>query len=182
MKNHYLCIDFEMLCNESGMLRKAGTIIEIGACIVDEEGVVARFDTYVLPQGKNQLNGFTKKFLSIDEESFLQEAVTFEQAMIELDKWATPYLSKLAGWITWDDKDIRKIKESYRVTKCKAPRALRTAYIDAQASYCFKNYIYERISLNDALANSGVTHSYKTHRALDDALKLALILPYCTGN
>lgn len=173
MRNKILCVDFEMLCHEKGMLNQSGTIVEVGACILGENGIEDEFTSYIQPICNKPVNSFTQKFIGASK-SDIELAPDFSTVMKMLDNWCSPYLQSIKYWAAWGDQDYKKVTESFRLIRMKKSKCFSMPFYDAQVAFERQNYVFYRMGLNAALDYAGVTHTFKTHRALDDAKKLAL--------
>jgi inhibitor of KinA sporulation pathway (predicted exonuclease) len=175
MPKKILCVDFEMLCHEKGMLNKSGIIVEVGACIVGADGIEDEFSSYIKPIYNKPVNRFTLEFIGADQTDF-DNAPSFLETMKLMDKWCKPYMPKLSYWAAWGDKDYSKLLDSYRISRAKKNECFSLPFYDAQVAFQRKNYIFNRVGLNSAIDLAGIEHSLKSHKAIDDAKKMALLL------
>lgn len=178
MNEYVMCLDLEMLCNKSGMINKKGGIIEIGACIYHNGEVVDEFETTIRPLNKSPITPFAEKLLGITQKQ-LDSSPCFDDAMDLFERWASKHEQHITKWVAWGDMDYIKLHESYELVGRKLPKVLTTVFYDAQIGFELNNYIFERIGLNDAIYEAGLTHNLTTHRALDDAKKITLIFEHC---
>ncbi len=178
MNDCVMCLDLEMLCNKKGMINKKGGIIEIGACIYQDGHIISEFSTLIRPLNGSPITDFAEGLLGITQ-SELDEAPSFDDAMDMFEEWASRFEASLTKWVAWGDMDYQKIHESYKMCGRPLPPALQNVFYDAQIGYERKNYVFERIGLNDALYETDICHDLGTHRALDDAKKITLIFNHC---
>ncbi len=177
MTKKYIALDLELLCNKNGIERHKGGVIEIGACVFDAEGVILdEFSSFVQPINKRKVNLYTRNLLGITESDF-DGAPSFEQVANSFEEWAEKHDVEM--WMSWGDVDYTKIREAYQMARIKLPTALSKVYYDAQIGYQRKSFSYNRVGLNRALENEGVFHNLGTHRALDDAKKIPMIINQC---
>ena len=179
MQKKYIALDLELICNESGIEKQKGGVIEIGACVFDKRGVILdEFSSFVQPINKRKVNQYTKNLLGITEQDF-QDAPEFKEASKTLANWLSQYDKDIDMWMSWGDVDYHKIRESYQLANINVPHSLNKVFYDAQIGYQRKTFTFNRIGLNRALENEGIIHSLGTHRALDDAKKIPLLINYC---
>lgn len=179
MCKKYLSLDIELLCNKNGIDKQKGSLIELGACVFTEDGnVIDEFSTMIKPLSGRKLSEYGSRLLGINQAD-IDEAPTFREAAAAFDAWQSKYADDVEMWMSWGDVDYVKLRESYSMAKINLPKSLTRVFYDAQIGYQRKQFVHYRIGLNDALETEGAVHSLGTHRALDDAKKIPLIISSC---
>lgn len=177
MTKKYIALDLELLCNKNGIERhKGGELIENHAFCVKDTCTNLDNSSFVQPINKRKVNLYTRNLLGITESDF-DGAPSFEQVANSFEEWAEKHDVEM--WMSWGDVDYTKIREAYQMARIKLPTALSKVYYDAQIGYQRKSFSYNRVGLNRALENEGVFHNLGTHRALDDAKKIPMIINQC---
>ena len=169
-----LIIDLEATCFENCEIADM-EIIEIGACIATPSGeVLDRLSTLVKPE-KTIVTRYCTELtgLSVDD---LAKAPSLQTAFLQLEHWLDHCELKPDYWMSWGVFDAQLINQ-----EC----ANKNIKVTLPAHHCAKTLFQKRllpkrrrVGLKKALDICGLRFEGRPHRALNDALNVARLLPY----
>ncbi|RJX25690.1 MAG: hypothetical protein C4537_03990 [Acholeplasma sp.] len=163
---YYLFIDFEMTMPGYKEINFKPEIIQVGYLLSKaKENALLQEGYYVAPLPQTTLSRRTKKFLSLDELKFYEEAITYQDFYHKLKKIIDQYHPKL---VVWGKNDMTALDDSYQIHQV-LPLTFTEDFIDLLKLH--KDYF----NLKDDL---GLFKAYQTyydvaidqsHDAIDDA-------------
>ncbi|MDL2292686.1 hypothetical protein LJC17_03780 [Acholeplasma sp. OttesenSCG-928-E16] len=114
---YYLCVDFEMsMANYKEKGYKA-EIIQAGYVLMDKEyNIKEERSAYILPLEPSAINKRTLKFLKLDFDDYLDQAILYIEFYEELKKMIDTYHPKI---VTWGKNDRLVLNDSYEINKVK---------------------------------------------------------------
>ena len=187
MYKQHIILDFEMnpVPKKSSSVRQClcREIVEIGAVKLNERyEEVDRFNCFVKPQHSTDVAAYITKLTGI-RNSDVQQAISFEEAVVALRQWIGGDATRIYSWSACDLIQLR--------TECDYKGILfpdnMRRWVDFQPLYPRFMGIDQRkplMSLCEAAEWYGVTmDTKKAHRALYDAeITANLVKPILTGD
>jgi len=175
-----LVVDLEATCaNDGSIPPEAMEIIEIGAVWALSDGAVLdRFQSFVRPIHRPTLTPFCIDLTGI-EQADIDGAPLFPAAARRLDEFASRRREAGAVWLSWGGYDRRQI--ALDCARHGAENPLELPHEDAKRIFAARHQTGTRVTLASAceLTKIGIEGSY--HRALDDAINTARLLPWILG-
>lgn len=163
---YYLFIDFEMTMPGYKEINFKPEIIQVGYLLAKaKENPLLQEGYYVAPLPQTTLSRRTKKFLSLDELKFFEEAISYQVFYERLKNIMDQYHPKL---VVWGKNDMTALDDSYQIHQV-LPLTFTEDFIDLLKLH--KDYF----NLKDDL---GLFKAYQTyydvaidqsHDAIDDA-------------
>lgn len=172
-----LVLDLEATCADDGSIPpKEMEIIEVGACWSTLDGqVVDQFQSFVRPVDRPTLTAFCMKLTHI-EQFQINGALGWPEVSTKLAEFAQRYELVGDAWGSWGGYDARQIHRDCARHGILDPLAgLLHQNIEAQFA---KNRHIKQVGLNTALQIVGLQLEGVHHRALDDVLNTARLLPW----
>jgi inhibitor of KinA sporulation pathway (predicted exonuclease) len=175
-----LVIDLEATCSDDGTIpAEQMETIEIGACWIDQDGAVLdRFQSFVRPIMNPQLTEFCVRLLGIEQE-IVDKAPTFEAAAWLLHQFVERYKTEESFWTSWgayDNKQISRDSARHGITE---PIGLQ--HQNAKRMFAKAQRIGKEVGMAKACELTRLGLEGTHHRALDDALNVARLLPWVLG-
>jgi inhibitor of KinA sporulation pathway (predicted exonuclease) len=174
-----LVVDLEATCSDTDPTFDMETI-EIGACWVGVDGsVIARFQSFVCPVANPVLTDFCSGLTGI-RQTDVDAAPLFPVAADALREFVSrhqQYGSVWVSWGAWDRKQLDRDSARYGVA---APIAL--PHENAKRRFAKTRRIGKEVGMVKACELVGLTLAGTHHRALDDALNVARLLPWILGD
>jgi inhibitor of KinA sporulation pathway (predicted exonuclease) len=177
MKGSVLVIDLEMTCNDDDSIPpEAMEVIEIGAVVATTSGeVIAQFHSFVKPNINPVLTNFCKQLTGIEQRE-VDYAPSLSTAMYALVKFVQ-LQEPLLYWGSWGKSDEKQIvleclRHSIENPLC----SLR--HINLKGNFAKVRKI-RQVGMTKALELAGLKKDGKGHRALDDAVNVAKLVPFC---
>lgn len=165
-QKYYLFIDFEMTMPGYKPQSFTPEIIQAGYMLSEAKGeVMIDEGYYVLPLIDTTLSKRTQKFLNLDELTFYESAIHYDDFYDKLKAIIGEYRPKL---VVWGKNDISALNDSYKLHH-KDPLTVDTDFIDLLKLH--KDYF----NLKDDLGLFKAYQAYydiedeQAHDALDDA-------------
>ena len=176
MPPFYIVLDLEATCcNANTIKRHQMEIIEIGAVAVSRGNfeVLDRFQSLVRPVFRPKLTSFCTRLTSITQEQ-VDGAPDFPEACEQFRLW-------LEGWpgyayCSWTDFDKMLFKNDCKRHGLAYP--LLGEHLDLKRIFRNALGLRRRPGLKAAIAHVGLEFEGDQHRALDDALNTARLLPF----
>ena len=163
---YYLFIDFEMTMPGYKEINFKPEIIQVGYLLAKaKENPILQEGYYVAPRATTMLSKRTKRFLSLDEDKFYQEAVHYQVFYEKLRTIVKKYRPK---FIIWGKNDMTALDDSYQIHDV-MPLTTHEDFIDLLKLH--KDYF----NLKDDLGLFKAYHTYydiavdQSHDAIDDA-------------
>lgn len=175
-----LVIDLEATCADDGSLPpEAMEIIEIGAVWATAEGALLdRFQILVRPLQRPRLTSFCTSLTGILQGD-VDGAPLFAVAANPLAQFAQDGAQEGSVWMSWGAYDLRQIERDCARHAVQNP--LRLPHQNAKQLFAKRQRLNNPKDLAGAcgLAKIGLEGRY--HRALDDAVNTARLLPWILG-
>lgn len=169
-----LVIDLEATCADDGSIPpEQMEVIEIGAAWVTPEGqVLDTMQRFVRPLMRPELTVFCQTLTRIDQVD-IDTASTWPVAAAELADFARRHVGQ--GWGSWGAYDLRQIeRECVRHEAANPLDGLSHSNLKATFAKARK---IKQVGMTTALKIVGLQLSGRHHRALDDVLNIAKLLP-----
>ena len=168
---NYIIFDLEATCWEKRD-QSPNEIIEIGAVLIDEnQKIVSEFVQFVKPVKHPILSDFCKKLTSI-EQSDVDEAPYFPEAIEKFQKWmkygTEPYV--LCSWGFYDKKQLRSDCAIHNMNADWINR-----HISIKHQYAEIKQLKRPVGMPSALKKEGLSLDGTHHRGIDDARNIAKI-------
>ncbi|PAK14892.1 3'-5' exonuclease [Burkholderia ubonensis] len=173
-----LVVDLEATCDENSPSFDMETI-EIGAAWIAADGIVLdRFQSFVRPIVNPTLTPFCTQLTGITQAD-VDAAPPFPVAADELRAFVAKHQqagSVFMSWGSWDSRQLQRDSARHSVTM---PIAL--PHQNAKALFAKKRRIGKQVGMAKACELVGLALAGTHHRALDDALNVARLLPWVLG-
>jgi inhibitor of KinA sporulation pathway (predicted exonuclease) len=172
----WLLIDVEATCsNDDSIPRHEMEIIELGAVMVEASSldVIETFQSFVRPQRHPRLTPWCRELTTIRQIE-VDTAQPFPQVLGSFSRWLRGYHQAL--FCSWGEYDRIQLQRDCRWHRVAYPlgerhRNLKTAFASRQK-------LDRPIGLTAALRHTRQPFQGTLHRALDDALNMARLLPW----
>jgi len=175
-----LVVDLEATCADDGSIPAEDMeTIEIGACWIAGDGsVIDRFQSFVCPVFNPQLTEFCTGLTGITQEQ-VNNAPRFPEAAALLRNFVQQYQTPNVNWTSWgayDNKQITRDSLRHAVTT-----PIPLPHLNAKKLFAKAQRIGKEVGMAKAceLTRLGIQGTH--HRALDDALNVARLLPWVFG-
>lgn len=170
---HLLIIDIEATCSKREEVpRDEMEIIEIGAVVVDETGVVlAEFQSFARPVRHPQLTTFCQELTTISQQQ-VDEADDFPSVMAKFGDWIGDHGGK-ATFASWGDFDRKQFHRDCEFHQVGYP--FGTAHRNLKVEFAKAQGLNRPKGVGGALASLGLRFQGTAHRGLDDARNIARI-------
>ncbi|PVZ13848.1 MULTISPECIES: exonuclease domain-containing protein [unclassified Pseudomonas] len=176
MSSRWLVIDLEATTDEGGWPVAEMEIIEIGACLVDNDGrEVAHFQRFVQPQRRPLLTRFCRHLTHISQAN-IDTAGSLRHVWPQFERWLRPLREGLAGWASWGDYDRQQLLLAWDEYQLDSTLAL-LPHINLKQRFAKARHLPRPTGLNGALQLAGMAFTGTQHRALSDARNTARLLP-----
>jgi len=179
MKN-ILVVDLEATCSDDGEIAvEAMETIEIGACWVDGEGVVIdRFQSFVQPILNCHLTAFCTNLTGIQQKD-VDAAPQFHVAAEMLRQFVDRHRTANSTWCSWGEYDRRQIERDSILHGIVQP--IEMPHQNAKRLFAKSQRIGKEVGMAKACDLAGLALEGAHHRALDDSLNVARLLPWVFG-
>lgn len=175
--NAVLIIDLENTCmpEQERPVDYHGQIIEIGAAWATPTGeVLFKFSTLV--QAENPVNPFCTELLGITQAD-VDGGLPFAEAMQALAEFSSLYSS--TTWASWGNADLNSLNRDCAHHGLESPLAGWT-HRNLKAEWAAnRKPKTKRVGMKKALELDGIALEGAHHRALDDVLNIAKLMPRC---
>lgn len=172
-----LIIDLEATCSDDDSFPiEMMETIEIGAVIATTTGeIIAQFQSFVRPQLNPSLTSFCKMLTGI-EQFEVDTAQSFSITMVELQKFIELH-QPLQFWGSWGKYDEKQISLECQRNNIENPLA-SLGHRNLKGDFAKLRKI-RQVGTSKALALVGLERHGTHHRALDDAINIAMLVPFC---
>ncbi len=171
---YFAYLDFEMSMpaySKRGIHQ--AEIIQFGVIITNEfHEILEKKEGYVFKKQHGFLSDRTLKFLNIQQDTYLEQALAYDNLYHILKDIEETYQPK---WIVWGKNDIQVLSDSYRIHE-KEPLIDHDNFIDLLKLHKDFYGLKDDLGLLKAYQMYYETSIYQIHDALDDALMTAGIM------
>jgi inhibitor of KinA sporulation pathway (predicted exonuclease) len=172
-------VDLEATCAENAPTFDMETI-EIGACWIAADGsVLDRFQSFVRPIVNPQLTPFCTQLTGITQAD-VDAAPLFPAAADALRAFVAKHQQASSVWMSWGAYDRKQFERDSARHGVAAPIAL--PHQNAKRLFAKARRIGKEVGMAKACELVGLTLAGTHHRALDDALNVARLLPWALGH
>jgi inhibitor of KinA sporulation pathway (predicted exonuclease) len=173
-----LVIDLEATCADDDSLpAQLMEVLEVGAVWVTPEGqILDRFQSFVRPIERPQLTAFCKRLLPHIDQAAIDAAPTWPAIAARLAEFAQRHQQPGSWWGSWGAFDHNQIERESARHGIADPLALPHQNLKKAFAKARK---IKQVGMATALQIAGLTPEGDHHRALDDALNIARLLPFC---
>lgn len=174
-----LVVDLEATCSDADPAFDMETI-EIGACWIGADGLVLdRFRSFVRPVVNPQLTAFCTSLIGI-RQADVDSAPLFPVAADALRAFVEKHQQAGSVWMSWGAYDRKQFERDSARHGVSAPIAL--PHENAKCLFAKAQRIGKEVGMVKACELVGLTLGGTHHRALDDALNIARLLPWALGD
>ena len=174
-----LVVDLEATCAESDPDFDMETI-EIGACWIGVNGsVLDRFQSFVRPIANPVLTGFCSSLTGIRQED-VDAAPLFPTVADAFREFVSRHQQPGSVWVSWGAWDRKQLGRDSARHGVAAPIALE--HENAKRRFAKARRIGKEVGMVKACELVGLQLEGTHHRALEDALNIARLLPWVFGN
>lgn len=177
----YLIIDVEATCSNDGAITPPNMeIIEIGACWAMADGsVVDRFQSFVRPIERPILTEFCTQLTGI-QQSEIDTAPAFPEASKALRAFVDRHIQSDSLWLSWGAYDRKQF--DLEINRHGVPTPLPLPHLNAKKQFAKLQKIGKEVGMARALTICRLDMEGSHHRALDDAMNIARLLPWILGD
>lgn len=175
-----LVIDLEATCADDGSIPPdVMEVLEVGAVWVTPEGpILDRFHSFVRPTERPQLTDFCKRLLPHIDQAIIDAAPGWPAVAAKLAEFALRHQQPNSWWGSWGAFDCNQIeRECYRHGISNPLAALE--HVNLKRAFAKARKI-KQVGMVTALQIVGLTPEGVHHKADDDALNVAQLLPFCS--
>jgi inhibitor of KinA sporulation pathway (predicted exonuclease) len=175
-----LVVDLEATCCDRGSIPDAEMeIIEIGACWAYTDGtVVDRFESFVRPTRHPNLTPFCRDLLGIRQED-VDGAEALSAAALRLGEFVGRRRDHGIAWGSWGAFDRNQMSRECQRLGINDPILL--PHQNLKQRFAKARRIGKQVGMRKALELVGLSAQGVHHRALDDALNIARLLPWASS-
>lgn len=172
---YFLIVDFEFTMHKRYGRPRVWfpEIIEVGAVVADEDGVLQEtvYNSFVKPQFWPRISDDCTGITGIHQRD-IEQGISFEQMLQSLWQMSPTQDTWLVGWGNQDRLVLKNACDKYGFDY----PFLYENYIDLATEYKRFNNCNRMISLKDAIEETGVEKRGILHAAYDDAVNAALVM------
>ncbi|WP_028455992.1 3'-5' exonuclease [Chitinilyticum litopenaei] len=175
-----LVIDLEATCSNDGAIpAHAMEVIEIGACWAEADGrVIDQFRSFVRPIERPVLTEFCAQLTGIRQQD-VDSAPNFAEVCLAWRAFAAQHAQAESVWLSWGAYDRKQI--DLEIARHGIAHPLPLPHINAKKQFAKLQRVGKEVGMSRALSLCGLELEGAHHRALDDALNIARMLPWITG-
>ncbi|SDC19597.1 Inhibitor of the KinA pathway to sporulation, predicted exonuclease [Cupriavidus sp. YR651] len=178
MLSPILVVDLEATCDESAAAFDM-EIIEIGAVWVMADGtVLERFQSFARPMANPTLTRFCSSLTGIGQAD-VDSAPAFPAVAAALRAFVARHQqtgSTWASWGAWDRKQLERDSTRHGISP-----PIEMPHVNAKRLFAKTRRIGKEVGMAKACELVGLHLEGAHHRALDDALNVARLLPWVFG-
>lgn len=175
-----LVVDLEATCSDDGSIDvEHMETIEIGACWVEPDGtLLERFQSFVRPVVNPRLTSFCTNLTGIQQED-VDEAPLFSTAAAAFSQFVERHKVASSIWMSWGTYDHKQLVRDSARHGVNHP--IMIPHQNAKRMFAKAQRIGKEVGMAKACALAGLSLEGTHHRALDDALNVARLLPWAFG-
>ncbi|QVQ24725.1 3'-5' exonuclease [Achromobacter deleyi] len=178
--NRVLVVDLEATCTDVGMDAWDMEVIEIGAVWATPDGVSGdRFQSFVRPMRNPKLTSFCTNLTGITQDD-VDGAPCFPAAAFALRQFAEAETAQGNIWVSWGAYDRRQLERDSSRHGVGNPLAM--SHQNVKRMFAKAQKIGKEVGMAKACDLAGLVLLGTHHRALDDALNIARLLPWAFGD
>lgn len=173
-----LVVDFEATCSkdQTEFPRESMEIIEIGACILDENGETRdTYQAFVRPVKNPKLTDFCKELTTITQEQ-VDLADVFEVVVPKFQKWVDDVVGRndytFYSWGNFDKNILKRQCDELNVSGIK----MIHKHVNAKAVFAKENRLKREVGVGKALGIKKMSFEGTPHRADSDAYNIARLI------
>lgn len=176
-----LVIDFEATCSNDSTISEAEMeIIEIGACFANEDGqIIDTFQSFIRPITNPTLTAFCQELTGIGQ-SDVDLAQTFSEEAPRFAQFVGQHSAQTAMWVSWGNYDKQQLERE--CARANIAAFVTMEHCDAKKEFAKRQQIGKRVGMRKALELVGLPPPRQHHRALEDAINIAQLLPWTIGD
>lgn len=172
----WLVIDLEATTDEGGWPLAEMEVIEIGAVIVNDQGIEHdHLQRYIKPIRRPLLTSFCRDLTHI-KQADISASATFDKVWPEVEQWFLPYQQRLVGWASWGDYDKLQLSQQWQALNLTS-HLQHLPHHNLKAGFAASQQLIKPVGLKRALQLAGLSFQGQQHRALSDARNTARLLP-----
>lgn len=174
-----LVLDLELTTADDGSIPpERMEVLEVGAVWVAPNGrILERFHAFVRPTERPQLTDFCKRLLPHVDQATIDAAPSFSTVAAALAEFAHRHQQPGSWWCSWGASDRRQLDQECTRHGIAHPLA-GLPYENLKKNFA-KTRKIKQVGMATALRIVGLTLEGAHHRADDDALNVARLLPFC---
>ena len=175
-----LVVDLEATCADDGTIPPENMeTIEIGACWIDAAGlVIDRLQSFVRPVLNPKLTDFCTSLTSIVQAN-VDTAPPFSVAAELLRQFTERYQARDSNWASWGAYDRKQFERDSARHGIAEPIAL--PHLNVKRMFAKAQRIGKEVGMAKACELVNLKLEGAHHRALDDALNIARLIPWVFG-
>jgi inhibitor of KinA sporulation pathway (predicted exonuclease) len=175
-----LVVDLEATCSDDGSIAAEDMeTIEVGACWVTADGsILDRFQSFVRPIKNPYLTPFCTQLTGILQRD-IDSAPSFLNVAASLQRFVKRHRTPGAIWMSWgtyDDKQFTRDSMRHGVD-----HPIPLPHQNAKRMFAKSQRIGKEVGMAKACELAQLQLVGVHHRALDDALNVARLLPWVLG-
>jgi inhibitor of KinA sporulation pathway (predicted exonuclease) len=172
-----LVVDLEATCCDRGSIPdEEMEIIEIGACWAYLDGtVIDRFERLVRPTLHPLLTPFCQELLGL-RQADVDDADTLSTAALKFGEFVSRRRDHVVAWGSWGAFDRNQMARECQRLGFADP--IRLPHQNLKQRFAKARRIGKQVGMKKALELVGQDMQGTHHRALDDALNVARLLPW----
>ena len=175
-----LVVDLEATCCDRGSIPDGEMeIIEIGACWSYMDGtVVDRFECLVRPTLHPDLPPFCRELLGL-RQTDVDGADTLSTAALKFSEFVSRRRDRAIAWGSWGAFDRNQMFRECQRLGLADP--IHLPHQNLKQQFAKARRIGKQVGMKKALELVGLDMQGTHHRALDDALNIARLLPWASS-
>lgn len=179
LQGMYLVVDLEATCSNDGSISEEQMqIVEFGAVFLNSGlEIIDTFQTFVWPS-QTFVTAFFTQLTGITQEQ-VDSAPTFPIAALALQKFVEKYQTSESMWLSWGAWDAKQLARESLEHGIENP--LQFPHQNAKRLFAKTQKLGKQLGMAKACDLTGLRIEGAHHRALDDALNIARLLPWVLG-
>ena len=177
---HLIVVDLEATCSDDGAVpRDRMETIEVGAVLVGlhDLAVADTFQCFIQPVRHPELTPFCTKLTGITQD-MVDGGLPFAEAIAQFRAWMD-LGERHAIFGSWGDYDRKQLIQDCRFHGLAYPMP---QHVNLKEMFSSRQGLRKRKGMAGALKSCGLALEGDHHRALDDALNIAKLLPWIVGD
>lgn len=181
MLTNVLVLDLELTTADDGSIPpEQMEVLEVGAVWVTPDGrILGRFHSFVRPIERPQLTAYCQALLPHINQATIDDpsTPTWPTVATLLAEFAQHHQQPGSWWGSWGSSDYRQVQQESARHGIADPLA-GLAHENIKKNFAKARKI-KQVGMATALRIAGLTPEGTLHRADDDALNVARLLPFC---